>query len=114
VLTSPGIDNWNGRIRMYDLQSGQYAFGAPTGPTNISEFNVSSQTIYYNNHRIACRTGKAEGTLKIYDSEGRLLWQESTKDNVDIAAQNWAKGVYIANWSSTDGKDQLSAKLFID
>ncbi len=114
VLTSPGIDNWSGRIRIFDLQTGQYAFGAPTGPNNVSEFNSSSQTIYYNNNRIACRIGRAEGMLRVYDAEGSLLMEKLTKDNTDIPTVQWAKGVYIVNWSSVVNQQQITSKIIID
>lgn len=114
VLTSPGIDNWAGRIRIFGLASGQYAFAAPTGPSSISEFSASAQTIYYNNRRIACRTGKVQGVLSIYNTTGGLVIEKATMDNVDISTHDWPAGVYIARWSAVNEEEEISVKLVID
>jgi hypothetical protein len=114
VLTSPGIDNWGGRIRIYHLKSGQYAFAVPTGPTTIEETMLNAPLFFHNNNRIACRTGKQMGELTIFDISGKIVHQQQISTNTDVSTQAWSNGVYLLKWKPQLEFQEYSLKIIVD
>lgn len=114
VLTAPGIDNWGGRIRINHLKSGQYAFGVPTGPTDILEVRNHEPLFFHNNGRIACRTGNQQGDLMVYDVFGKMIHQQTIVANTEVSTQSWSKGVYLINWTPFVGSTEYSVKIIVD
>jgi aminopeptidase N len=112
-ITTPGIDNWQGRIRIGNLLSGQYTWAVPRSPLTQQE-NVSGGV------RVVAAQGKLRGfgldefaTVSITDNSGRLVYVGECAFEFELDTSKWQTGVYHLHIGSEQMNRIHALKVYI-
>ncbi|MCC6600698.1 MAG: T9SS type A sorting domain-containing protein [Crocinitomicaceae bacterium] len=97
VLNNSGsLTNWSGRLDINGMRPGQYAWAIHTGTIGISEkANENSFSLARKSeNQLQIITGE-KGTLRIFDTNGKLLQSSFVKDSTMIDIHLLSAGKYI-------------------
>jgi hypothetical protein len=113
LFTIPLTDNWQGRIKIDNLVSGQYAWAVRNSPLLAPV--LASQGI-----RIVAANGKLSGsgldelgTVAITDSAGRTIFSDDCEFQFEIDTRGWAGGVYDVHVGSMRMNMLYTFKVYI-
>ena len=112
-ITTPGIDNWQGRIRIGNLLSGQFVWAVPRSP-------LLQQEAVSDGIRIMATPGKLIGfgldelgTIRINDNSGRLMYQGDCEFEFELDTRSWPTGLYHVHIGSQRMNRIHALKVYI-
>ncbi len=94
LITTPGTDNWQGRIKIGNLISGQYTWAVPNSPLLHPEVVSDGITIYTSSGKLHGFGLDALGTVSITDNSGRTVYSADCEYQFTIDTTSWAQGIY--------------------
>jgi aminopeptidase N len=93
-ITAPGIDNWQGRLRIGNLLSGQYAWAVPRSPLFQQEAADGGVRIVAVNDVLRGFGLDAMATVQISDNAGRLIHSSECAFEFELDTSSWPAGIY--------------------
>jgi aminopeptidase N len=94
LITTPSIDNWQGRIKIGNLLSGQYTWAVPNSPLLHPEVVSDEIKIYTSSGKLHGYGLDALGTVAITDNSGRTVYSADCEYQFTIDTVSWATGIY--------------------
>jgi hypothetical protein len=113
LITTPGIDNWQGRIKIGNLLSGQYTWAVPNSPLLHPEVDSDGIKIYTSSGKLHGYGLDALGTVSITDNSGRTVYSADCEYRFTIDTTSWAKGVYHVHIGSMQMNILYTFKVYI-
>ena len=113
LITTPGIDNWQGRIKIGNLLSGQYTWAVPNSPLLHEEVVSDGIKIYTSSGKLHGYGLDALGTVAITDNSGRTVYSADCEYQFTIDTTSWAKGIYHIHIGSMQMNILYSFKVYI-
>ncbi len=98
--------NWDGRVRINNMQKGQYCFGVNTGVIGLEEQkNALGCSVYTDRqNQLHIQTASMHYDVRLYDRYGRLVKSAlSMSGNALISLQELATGTYSVVLKEQDG-----------
>lgn len=99
IETLGNTTNWDGRVRINNMQKGQYCFGVNTGVIGTEEQNKSYGCSVFTDpyHQLHIRTAWNKYDVSIFDRYGRLVQSaNSLNGNAQMNIEELASGTYSA------------------
>ncbi len=113
LITTPGLDNWQGRIKIGNLLSGQYAWAVPNSPLLHPEVVSERIKIYTSSGKLHGYGLDALGTVAITDNSGRNVYSADCEYQFTIDTTPWAKGIYHIQIGSMQMNRLYTFKVYI-
>ena len=113
LITTPGIDNWQGRIKIGNLLSGQYTWAVPNSPLLHEEVISDGIKIYTSSGKLHGYGLDALGTVSITDSAGRTIYSADCEYQFAIDTGSWAGGIYQIHIGSMQMNQVFTFKVYI-
>jgi aminopeptidase N len=113
LITTPGIDNWQGRIKIGNLLSGQYVWAVPNSPLLRPEVVSDGIKIYTSVGKLHGYGLDALGTVAVTDPSGRTIYSADCEYQFIIDTDSWAKGVYQVRIGSMQMNQLYTFKVYI-
>jgi aminopeptidase N len=113
LITTPSSDNWQGRIKIGNLLSGQYTWAVPNSPLLRPDVVSDSIKIYTASGKLHGYGLDALGTVSIMDNSGRTVYSADCDYQFTIDTSSWAKGVYHVHIGSMVMNILYTFKVYI-
>lgn len=113
LITTPGLDNWQGRIKIGNLLSGQYTWAVPNSPLLHPEVVSDGIKIYTSSGKLHGYGLDDLGTVAITDNSGRTVYSADCEYQFTIDTTSWAKGIYHIHIGSMQMNILYTFKVYI-
>jgi len=113
LITTPAADNWQGRIKIGNLLSGQYTWAVPNSPLLHPEVVSDGIKIYTSSGKLHGYGLDALGTVSITDNSGRTVYSSDCEYQFTIDTTSWAKGIYHVHIGSMVMNILYTFKVYI-
>jgi len=113
LYTIPLTDNWQGRIKIGNLVSGQYAWAVRNAPLLQQELGSHGIRVVAANGKLFGFGLDELGTVAITDNSGRTIFSSECEFQFEIDTRNWARGVYHVHVGSMRMNMIYAFKVYI-
>jgi hypothetical protein len=113
LITTPAADNWQGRIKIGNLLSGQYTWAVPNSPLLNPQVVSNGIKIYTSAGKLHGYGLDALGTVSITDNSGRSVYSADCEYQFTIDTTSWAKGIYHVHIGSMVMNILYTFKVYI-
>jgi hypothetical protein len=113
LFTIPLTDNWQGRIKIDNLVSGQYAWAVRNSPLLQPELASPGIRVVAANGKLSGFGLDELGTVAITDNSGRTIYSADCEFQFEIDTRGWAAGVYNVHVGSMRMNMLYTFKVYI-
>lgn len=113
LFVLPANDNWQGRMRIGNLISGEYAWAVPTGPTHVSTTTEEGVIVYANQREIVGLSNHLQGVAFVFDQSGKLMEQLNFRNRFEVSTQGWPSGIYTVKCTFAENQSSQSFQVFV-
>lgn len=114
LITTPLNNNWQGRLRIGNLISGEYAWAVPTGPTAVQSQPREQWTVYANRQAIIGRGMPQRGEVSIIDQSGKLMSHLNFSRQFEVSTYGWPAGIYTISCLDAEGPGRQTFQVFVN
>lgn len=113
LLSSPGVDNWEGRIRILNLLSGDYAWAVPRSPLVTPSYESSTPAIYTKPGFLVGRYLSDNAQIIVSDNTGRLIMEGTCKNVFEWSTAGWSTGIYFVQCIQLPANLRRTFKVYV-
>jgi aminopeptidase N len=113
LITTPSIDNWQGRIKIGNLLSGQYTWAVPNSPLLQQDVENHGIHVYSAQGKLMGYGLDELGTLRITDNTGRNILSGDYEFGFSIDTSAWAPGIYHVHIGSQQMNRKHIFKVYL-